>query len=507
MSGGVRAPRGVVYWLAPNVSFLVAALTFCYGLFLDEGARKLFRDSDTGWHIRTGERIAAGHGLPRLDPYSFTRSGAEWFAWEWGADVLMGAAHRWDSLRGVALLISAVVALTVWIWFRLQWALGTNFFLACAVAAPVLTTLNLHWLARPHTMSWLLLLLAVWWMELGGEMFRGKHAVGFAALGAVWANVHASFFFLPALALAYAAGQLLRQWLWTETPRWKWYALAAVCSAAGTLLNPYGPTLHVHVTRYLMNRELLSRVGEFQSFNFHVQGASQILLVVLIAAMGAPLALMRRRPDHFLIICGLLALALRSARALPLVALVALPFAVSAITDALGRAATLRQSLAARLHAALAYSHRVQAYETRCGGYALAPAIFALALVILHAPAVAARANFPAEEFPVQAAAAVAQLPAQARILAPDKFGGYLIYRFNGERKVYFDGRSDFYGVDFMKDYIRLIEMRPGWADQLDRFGFTHALLPKNYSLVDGLTARGWTELYRDETTVLLKRN
>ena len=29
-----------------------------------------------------------------------------------------------------------------------------------------------------------------------------------------------------------------------------------------------------------------------------------------------------------------------------------------------------------------------------------------------------------------------------------DKFGGYLIYRFEGRRKVFFDGRSDFYPCD-----------------------------------------------------------
>jgi len=40
---------------------------------------------------------------------------------------------------------------------------------------------------------------------------------------------------------------------------------------------------------------------------------------------------------------------------------------------------------------------------------------------------------------------AVEQLPPDARILAPDKFGGYLIYRFAKKRKVFFDGRSDFY--------------------------------------------------------------
>ena len=59
----------------------------------------------------------------------------------------------------------------------------------------------------------------------------------------------------------------------------------------------------------------------------------------------------------------------------------------------------------------------------------------------------AQRVGFPRDQFPVEAAR---HLPPQARLLAPDKFGGYLIYASNGQRKVFFDGRSDFYGVEFM---------------------------------------------------------
>ena len=106
--------------------------------------------------------------------------------------------------------------------------------------------------------------------------------------------------------------------------------------------------------------------------------------------------------------------------------------------------------------------------------------------------------------FPVKASAAVAKLPADARVFAPDKFGGYLIYRFSGTRKVFFDGRSDFYGADFLKSYARIVQVRPGWRDEFGKWHFTHALLPKDYSLIPALEAEGWTEMYRDGTAVLL---
>ena len=87
------------------------------------------------------------------------------------------------------------------------------------------------------------------------------------------------------------------------------------------------------------------------------------------------------------------------------------------------------------------------------------------------------------------AAAAVAKLPSNARLLASDSYGGYLIYRFDGRRKVYFDGRSDFYGAGFMKQYLILINARPGWQEVVRSSGFTHALLPDNSALNAALPA------------------
>jgi hypothetical protein len=70
-------------WWLPNVAMAAACVTLFYCLFLFQGYKQLFRDSDAGWHIRNGEAILSTSTLPRTDPYSFTREGQPWFAWEW----------------------------------------------------------------------------------------------------------------------------------------------------------------------------------------------------------------------------------------------------------------------------------------------------------------------------------------------------------------------------------------------------------------------------------------
>src|ERR1700674_3350372 len=72
--------------LLPSFGAVVFAVTLLQVLFLSNGAQSLFRDSDTGWHIRNGEAILQTLTLPRVDHFSYTREGKQWFAWEWMSD-------------------------------------------------------------------------------------------------------------------------------------------------------------------------------------------------------------------------------------------------------------------------------------------------------------------------------------------------------------------------------------------------------------------------------------
>jgi hypothetical protein len=472
----------------PDLALLVAGVTLVICLFVYGGTRQLFRDSDTGWHIRTGESILKSRTLPRTDPYSFTRAGQPWFAWEWGADVLFGFAHRLDGLRGVATLTALAISVCSWLWVKLHWAAGGDFFIACLMAPSMLSTAALHWLARPHVLSWVMLLVALLWAERkcrGVEPLRWTDLIAAAAWSALWANLHASFALAPAIALAYAAAK----------PRFFLPVFAA--SALGTLANPFGWQLHEHVFKYLTNSELLDRIAEFQSFNFHLAGSWQVMVVVALAAAGATLALFQRNTPHFALCALFFVMAMRSARALPLAALAALPLANGAIRKAAGESWRLRR--------VFEYSARVRWIDARVNGAVFGAIAIALCLLGLRAPAVAAEIGFPPDVFPVAASEAVAKLPPDARLLAPDMYGGYLIYRFAGERRVYIDGRSDFYGAAYMKQYVDLLEVRPGWREIMRSFQFTHALLPERFSLGDVLEDAGWRVLYRDKLAVLLE--
>jgi hypothetical protein len=485
-------PVKVRRWLWPDLALVAACVTLLYCLFLFQGYRKLFRDSDAGWHIRAGEAILSTGDLPRTDPYSFTRAGEPWFAWEWAADIAAGAVHRSAGLSGVALFYAAAIAAGVWLWFRLQWALEGDFLLASAMAPLLLSTCNIHWLARPHVLSWIFLLAALLYAERARPPFGFRHATEIAIFTALWANTHASFFLAPMIALIYAAGHAIRR-----GPT-RWFLWAALISAIAPLANPYGWHLYAHVAGYLTDSELLSRIGEFQSFDFHAPGSWPIIATLLAGVAGGTLALLGGRFEHFALAMMVTAMALRSARALPLVALLLLPLANAAITGTLRRAAVL--------DGFLAYSGRLRAIDTRFSGLALVPLVVLACFALLRTPAILAATGFPADQFPVEAYSQVADLPAGARLFAPDKFGGYLIYRSPGGRKVFFDGRSDLYGAEFLKQYARMVQVRPGWREYWESFHFTHALVPNDYALIPALEQLGWKAVYHDQTVTLMAR-
>jgi hypothetical protein len=492
--------------LRPDIAAIGAVVSLFYALFLFQGYTAFFRDSDSGWHIRTGEMILRTGVLPHTDPYSFSRAGQPWFAWEWLADVLMGGVHQAAGLTGVVMLYGLAIAAGVWLWFRLNWDVGGNFLLACALASPMLSTCNIHWLARPHVISWLFFLGAVRFCEKLPQPLTGWHLAGVALGTTLWTNIHGSFFFAPLIPLLWAAGNWLRGLVWDEPRRpVRPFLVTAAVAAGATLLNPYGWQLHSHVVRYLLDRDLLDRVGEFESFNFHAEGALPITIALSISMAGAVICLARRRIDHFLLTALLVVMALRSARGLPLVALLALPLANGAITDALRHAARVKASFRRSLDGCLNYGDRLRLLDGRNSGLVTVACVCLLFAIMLKTPRIAATTGFPTDQFPVVAAPTIASLPGSARIFAPDKFGGYLVYKFNGERKVFFDGRSDFYGAGFLKDYGRIVQVRPDWQSLFDPYRFTHALLPNNYSLIGVLKQQGWKQMYSDSTVTLLK--
>src|ERR1051325_1155961 len=62
------------------------------------------QNPDLFWHLSAGRRILVDHIVPRADWLSWTRGGAAWVDFEWGAQVLYRLFFQLGGLPGLFLL-------------------------------------------------------------------------------------------------------------------------------------------------------------------------------------------------------------------------------------------------------------------------------------------------------------------------------------------------------------------------------------------------------------------
>jgi hypothetical protein len=472
-------------FFVPTMADLFFAALLAAAFARTGGWQDMLADGDTGWHVRTGELILASGRVPAVDPFSFSRAGAPWIAWEWLSDVAFALAAR-RGLIGAAVLAGVAVCGAATVLFGWLLRRGTGLWIALAVALASVSASSVHYLARPHVFSILLYTVSLWILDEDRRR-PGRRVWLLVGISALWANLHGAFLVLPAtLVLAAAVDTARREWRGAL----RYSGIAAVCIAA-TFINPYGWRLHAHILAYVRAPWILDHVQEFQSPNIRSEG--MLVFAVLLLAAAALASRAMARGEWFAPVLALVwgMAALRSARHIPLFAAAAAPVIAS-------ECARWWQSRGGDLWD----------LGRDLGRWRASVWIPAAAAVVLGVVPRAAHADFPAAHFPVAAVERHAHLlapgGAMPRIVTSDQWADYLIYRLYPGQRVYFDGRSDFYGEQLGKDYRALMAGTGAWREVLERNRFTIALLPRDWPLSTMLDREpGWGRMDEDAVAVL----
>lgn len=471
-----------------------------------EGWASLLLDGDAGWHIRTGEWILEHRRVPTADLFSFSRPGEPWFAWEWLSDVVMGLAHSAWGLRGVAALAGCAVVVASMGLFRLMLLRGASPFVAGPLLILGITASSVHHLARPHLATILLLTLSLCILERD-RASGGRWAWLLVPLSAIWVNLHGGFFALPVTLALLSAGAALESRF--EGPQREdkrgeaiRYALLSAACLGASLVNPYGWRLHVHVGDYLRSGWVLNSVQEFQSPSFRDEHMLQFEALLFVGLVLCGLFLKRKEIRPALLILAWAHMALVSVRHIPLFVVICAPFAAAELSRLWGAAAEGRSERSASrilwtLGTELAPSFRRHSLWSPV----------AVAALIWLTPAPKWPADFPASVFPVAIVKAESSRLATARVFTSDQWADYLIYKNWPPQRVFFDGRSDFYGPEIGAEYLKLLTGRRGWEEIFDKYGFHLALVPIKWPLVPLLELHpAWRKVREDEVGVLYER-
>lgn len=449
-------PRVVRWaWFAAGIA-LIAALVWTNMAILGDGF----------WTLATGRWILAHHALPTGgDPFAYASRPGPWIVHMPLCQVALAWIDLHAGLTAVMLAGAAIeIAAAGVLW------LGNARTFAARVGTLPLALWFLYVGAgdlsvRGQLFGDLGFAVLLWCMQ---RMARGArvHAAVPILLGALWANTHPSFLLAVALPLLWLAVARLDP-AGERTPA-RPVLLFAALAAAGTLMNPYGPMMHVDVARLLMD-PTTARVDLFESPDFH----SPLWLATV--ASGLAIAWLRLGHGH--------APRQRSDAALLVVFVIATCWA--------RRYGTLLVAVELAV-AGAALSRRAPGLLSRhLGNRAL---LVTAGIEVLAAGALLSTTDVDAlRDVPVGATRCIDQLRLPGNVMNPYHWGGYFDYVWHGTRKPFIDGRNQLFGNGAYDDSQTLDSASPGWDRVLDIYKVRTVLWARGTPLDRALARQpGW---------------
>ena len=455
-----------------------------------QGHMMLNADGEQWHHITIGTYIAENCTIPTTDIFSHTMYGEILVPHEWLSQLIFSRVHFFAGLNGIVLLISLIIATAFTLTYHQLRKNGTFHLVALMVTTLAAFASSLHWLARPHVVTFLF--VAIWTYSLADKKSKLWY---FPLIMLVWTNTHGAFIVGFAIWLAHITG-----WIWdfahntTDKATGIRLSIIGASSFVVTLINPTGWNLWKTSVGYYGNQFLVNRTVEYLSPNFHNWSTWPFLIMLAICLFGLSTSIKLKTYETFLLI-GWTILSLYSARNIPIFAIVIAPY-VAAIIQAL----VSSSSILNRIDTA------IDSVEKNHIGI-LIPV---LAVSVLVTTSIAQKESFSAntfdpDKFPVRAVDWLDSNPQEGKMFNNFIWGGYLLYRTFPEYPVFIDGQTDFYGEGLSREYSQVTRLESGWQDILDKYDVSWVIIQSGHPLIQALENElSWEIVYQDNTATII---
>jgi hypothetical protein len=444
-------------------------------------------DPDLWGHLRYGQMILGGHGLPREDVFSYTAPGAPFYDHEWMADLAFAALYAAAGSAGLVLFkLVACAAMLLAMWDatrslarRLAPGLAVHPLVGAAAMIAALAVVSPGATFRPQLFTMLFLAVELALLLRADRSLRTRavnlpwQLAVLPLLLVVWANSHGGFLVGLGLLGLYTAATIghellaMRRGSAAMAPR-QLAGVLAVCLAgiAAPLVNPYGVELY----RYLA--QTLDMHGEITEWYPVELLSTQFLRFKLLVAAtgGAAVLLFVRRPRgepagvvlawlvSFLAV-GAVA-AFRHQRHTVLFAIAAMPPLAVAAEHARRWALERRPSLAPR---------RATFAVAACG--ALAVAAFQLYGFGAQMARDGMSVRYGRIDYPVDAVEFIRTHGIRGNVAMPFEWGAYAISKLAPDSRVFIDGRFEaVYPPQVIADYFAFMHGTEGWERLIDDY-------------------------------------
>ena len=474
-------------------------------------------DTDTWWHLKSGQIMWESGQILRADPFSHTVQGLPWIDHGWLVQILLWPLYQALGLAGLAVLLALVVSASfVLVYVQCD---GKPFIAAFVTVIGAVAS-SVIWSARPQIVSLLLAAVVAFLLDRYKRSGSSAWLAPLPLVVALWVNCHGGFVIAFLLMGCFFLGGALNRLTApaghvsisgeVQQTRLAPLAIVILVSIPAVLLNPNAFKMFPYAYQTVSIGQLQDFIQEWAAPDFHnLQFHPFIwLLLLTLAAMG----LSRRRADWTdLALIGLFGyMGLLAVRNIALFALVAPPVlsrhTVFALEDLAGANPRL-----SRLDA---LTHTRPARHMRRGpillNFLLLAAVVvgagtkvAVELIHLQDPEVWGQG------LPLEAAEYLRDHDPPGLMFNSYNWGGYLIWSLYPDEPVFVDGRTDLYALNgtVLEDYSQVHWVRPGWEEILDNYE-TGFVVTEHTGLLDTMLAErpGWSVIHRDDLAVIYQR-
>lgn len=485
-------------FLIPSIGDIIFISIFFYLSFFT--GNSLLNDGDTGYHIRAGEYILENLSVPKFDIFSYHFPPIQWTAHEWLSEVLMAAIYNLSGLTGIVLFFSFLIAFSYYLFFKILRKYDVNILFTVVILLLAIASSQIHWLARPHLFS--MVLLIIWYYILDSFQYKDiNHLSIMPFIMILWVNLHGSFILGFLLLGIYLIGNIVSFVMHKEKEsKSKVINLIVIiflCLIA-SIINPYSYEILLFPFKLTSNRFIMDNVNEFLSPNFHEPMLYTLLLFLLITVLA--LSKKRLNTIEFMLIILFTYMSLYSIRYVPLFSIIVSPilsrYLQNIFEEGSGR---IKKFLYIR-------AQRISQIDSSAKGYFFP--LIAVFIVIIISIKGGISFEFDKKSKPVEAVNFLKKEWISGNMFNNDEFGDYIIYAAWPEYRVFFDGRSDMYGTEKMKEYFKIAHIQPGIDDVLEKYKIDWIIYNSGSSLSQYLLQRkDWRLIYSDGVSDIFVRD
>jgi hypothetical protein len=473
-----------------------AAAVILFALLFALAAR-IPTDTDTWWHIRSGE-CTLSNGMIHADPFSFTKAGQPWVNHSWGAQILLYGV--WQAAGNLGLAVYTAALATGGMWFVYKMSPGSVYLRAFVLVIGAAAA-AVFWSPRPQMLSFLLSAAVLYLLHLYKR--RGIDRLWLLpVMVGLWGNLHAGFSIAFIFLGGFTAGEALNN-LFRPTAEhiipWRGVrklALVTAVSAAALVVNPYGLHMLAVPFQTISIGALQNFIQEWNSPNFHDRSTWPFifLLLGLLGAAGGS----RKRLDwtDFLLASGTAFMGLLAGRNIAVFAVAATPVLADHLDALLSERGWVIQP-ARRVTPRMGVLNAALVALIVLGAAAKV-------LLVLDADTVR-----EAQEtyLPVKVVEYLRDEDPTGPMFNSYNWGGYLMFMLPDE-PVFVDGRTDLYGDEFLTNtYLRTATGGDGWRETLDRYGVRLVVVEAGSGLARQLRVEpGWSLDYEDAMAAVFTR-